>query len=136
MRLSLDNFGTGYASLLTLRRLPFDEIKIDRSFVGDIGYDTDDAAIVHSTIDLAHSLGLRVVAEGVEDPATWSTLQGYGCDEAQGWLVSKPLPPGEMGALLAERLPAPTATKGPAVPGPAGPLGPLGPAGSAEQLSA
>ncbi|MBW8807205.1 MAG: bifunctional diguanylate cyclase/phosphodiesterase, partial [Catenulisporales bacterium] len=130
VRLSLDNFGTGYASLLTLRRLPFDEIKIDRSFVGGIGYDTDDAAIVHSTIDLAHSLGLRVVAEGVEDPATWSTLQSYGCDEAQGWLVSKPLPPSEICALLIERLPAPGTT--PAAPGPGDPAG----SASAEQLSA
>ncbi|MBW8807179.1 MAG: EAL domain-containing protein, partial [Catenulisporales bacterium] len=118
------------ASLLTLRRLPFDEIKIDRSFVGGIGYDTDDAAIVHSTIDLAHSLGLRVVAEGVEDPATWSTLQSYGCDEAQGWLVSKPLPPSEICALLIERLPAPSTT--PAAPGPGDPAG----SASAEQLSA
>ncbi|GAA1997628.1 bifunctional diguanylate cyclase/phosphodiesterase [Catenulispora subtropica] len=107
VRLSLDDFGTGYASLLTLRRLPFDEIKIDRSFVSGIGYDTDDAAIVRSTIDLAHSLGLRVVAEGVEDPTTWSALEGYGCDEAQGWLVSKALPAGEICVLLAERVPAP-----------------------------
>ena len=107
VRLSLDDFGTGYASLLTLRRLPFDEIKIDRSFVSGLGYDTDDAAIVRSTIDLAHSLGLRVVAEGVEDPATWSALEGYGCDEAQGWLVSKALPAGEICTLLAERVPAP-----------------------------
>ncbi|WP_194895182.1 putative bifunctional diguanylate cyclase/phosphodiesterase [Catenulispora pinisilvae] len=106
VRLSLDDFGTGYASLLTLRRLPFDEIKIDRSFVGGIGFDADDAAIVRSTIDLAHSLGLRVVAEGVEDPSTWSTLDGYGCDEAQGWLVSKALPAGEICALLAQRVAA------------------------------
>ena len=101
VRLSLDDFGTGYASLLTLRRLPFDEIKIDRSFVSGLGYDTDDAAIVRSTIDLAHSLGLRVVAEGVEEAGTWSALQGYGCDEAQGWLVAKALPADEICALLA-----------------------------------
>jgi diguanylate cyclase (GGDEF)-like protein len=102
VRLSLDDFGTGYASLLTLRRLPFDEIKIDRSFVGGLGlgFDDDDAAIVRSTIDLAHSLGLRVVAEGVEDAGTWATLQGYGCDEAQGWLVSKALPAVEICELL------------------------------------
>jgi diguanylate cyclase (GGDEF)-like protein len=106
VRLSLDDFGTGYASLLTLRRLPFDEIKIDRSFVGGIAKDADDAAIVRSTIDLAHSLGLRVVAEGVEDPGTWSTLEAYGCDEAQGWLVSKDLPAGEICALLAQRVPS------------------------------
>ncbi|MEZ0111224.1 diguanylate cyclase (GGDEF)-like protein [Catenulispora sp. EB89] len=106
VRLSLDNFGTGYASLLTLRRLPFDEIKIDRSFVGGIGFDADDAAIVRSTIDLAHSLGLRVVAEGVEDPATWSTLEDYGCDEAQGWLVAKALPASEICAVLAQGVPS------------------------------
>ncbi|NUR29774.1 MAG: bifunctional diguanylate cyclase/phosphodiesterase [Catenulispora sp.] len=124
VRLSLDDFGTGYASLLTLRRLPFDEIKIDRSFVSGICYDTDDAAIVRSTIDLAHSLGLRVVAEGVEDPTTWSALEGYGCDEAQGWLVSKVLPSHEISVLLAERVPSPT----PSAPRKAG--------GPPEQLSA
>ncbi|ACU70238.1 diguanylate cyclase/phosphodiesterase [Catenulispora acidiphila DSM 44928] len=123
IRLSLDNFGTGYASLLTLRRLPFDEIKIDRSFVGGIGFDADDAAIVRSTIDLAHSLGLRVVAEGVEDSATWSTLDDYGCDEAQGWLVSKALPPGEICALLALRVPSAAPTSS-------------GPASTPDQLSA
>ena len=105
VRLSLDDFGTGYASLLTLRRLPFDEIKIDRSFVERLTYDAEDAAIVHSTIDLAHSLGLRVVAEGVEDRATWHMLDGYGCDEAQGYLVSKALPSGEVSDLLARRVP-------------------------------
>ena len=104
VRLSLDDFGTGYASLLTLRRLPFDEIKIDRSFVGSLTYDGEDAAIVHSTIDLAHSLGLRVVAEGVEDRSTWSTLDSYGCDEAQGWLVSRALPSGEICDLLNRRV--------------------------------
>ena len=112
VRLSLDDFGTGYASLLTLRRLPFDEIKIDRSFVGGIGFDADDAAIVRSTIDLAHSLGLRVVAEGVEDPATWSTLEDYGCDEAQGWLVAKALPAADICALLAQRVSAAPTSSG------------------------
>ena len=104
VRLSLDDFGTGYASLLTLRRLPFDEIKIDRSFVGSLTYDSEDAAIVHSTIDLAHSLGLRVVAEGVEDRATWNTLNSYGCDEAQGWLVSRALPDSEIREMLDRRV--------------------------------
>ena len=123
VRLSLDDFGTGYASLLTLRRLPFDEIKIDRSFVGGIGFDADDAAIVRSTIDLAHSLGLRVVAEGVEDPATWSTLEDYGCDEAQGWLVAKALPASDICALLAQRVPSAAPTSS-------------GPGSASDQLSA
>jgi len=118
VRLSLDDFGTGYASLLTLRRLPFDEIKIDRSFVGGIGFDADDAAIVRSTIDLAHSLGLRVVAEGVEDPATWSTLEDYGCDEAQGWLVAKALPATDICALLAQRVTSAAPTSSGSAAGP------------------
>jgi diguanylate cyclase len=90
--LSLDDFGTGYSSLVHLRRLPVSEIKVDRSFVQRMTADADDAVIVRSIVDLAHSLGLRVVAEGVETVDTWRALQALGCDLAQGYLISRPLP--------------------------------------------
>ncbi len=91
-RLSIDDFGTGYSSLLYLQRLPVVEIKADRSFVTSLATVEDDAVIVRSTIDLAHNLGARVVAEGVEDEATMDLLIEYGCDEAQGFHFSHPLP--------------------------------------------
>jgi diguanylate cyclase (GGDEF)-like protein len=90
--LALDDFGTGYSSLTHLRRLPIDEIKIDRSFIQDLDTDSDDAAIVQSTIDLAHSLNLTVVAEGVESEVTWSRLREFGCDQAQGYYLARPMP--------------------------------------------
>jgi diguanylate cyclase (GGDEF)-like protein len=90
--LALDDFGTGYSSLTHLRRLPIDEIKIDRSFIQDLDSDSDDAAIVQSTIDLAHSLNLTVVAEGVETAATWNRLRDFGCDQAQGYYLARPMP--------------------------------------------
>jgi diguanylate cyclase (GGDEF)-like protein len=90
--LSLDDFGTGYSSLVHLKRLPVSEIKIDRSFVARMTTDADDAAIVASIIDLAHALGLRTVAEGVEDDDTQQALVGLSCDAAQGFLISRPLP--------------------------------------------
>ena len=90
--LALDDFGTGYSSLTHLRRLPIDEIKIDRSFIRDLETDSDDAAIVRSTIDLAHSLNLTVVAEGVETAATWNRLRDFGCDQAQGYYLARPMP--------------------------------------------
>ncbi len=90
--LSLDDFGTGYSSLVHLRRLPVSEIKVDRSFVQRMTSDPDDAVIVRSIVDLAHSLGLRAVAEGVETVETWRALQALGCDLAQGYLVSRPVP--------------------------------------------
>ena len=90
--LALDDFGTGYSSLTHLRRLPLEEIKIDRSFIRDLATDSDDALIVQSTIDLAHSLNLTVVAEGVETETVWSKLRDFGCDQAQGFYLARPMP--------------------------------------------
>ena len=103
LRLSLDDFGTGYSSLANLKRLPVDVIKIDKSFVIDMPHDASDAAIVRSTIELGHNLGLVVVAEGVESHDAWRRLEELGCDLAQGYHVSRPLPAEAMTRLLAER---------------------------------
>jgi EAL domain-containing protein (putative c-di-GMP-specific phosphodiesterase class I) len=103
--LSLDDFGTGYSSLVHLKRLPVSEIKIDRSFVARMTTDADDAAIVASIIDLAHALGLRAVAEGVEDDETEQVLTTLRCDAAQGYLISRPLPGEAITEWLAGRLP-------------------------------
>lgn len=92
IELFIDDFGTGYSSLAYLQKLPVDAIKIDRSFVHDMLSDNDSAVIVRSTIDLAHDLDLEVVAEGVEDRAGWSHLAAQGCDVAQGYVVSQPIP--------------------------------------------
>ncbi|MFJ1971689.1 putative bifunctional diguanylate cyclase/phosphodiesterase [Streptomyces sp. NPDC087903] len=103
VKMSLDDFGTGYSSLVHLRRLPVSELKIDRSFVARLAVDTEDAAIVRCTVDLAHSLGLLVVAEGVEDDETWERLRDLGCDAVQGWLVAAAMPPEEATAWLLAR---------------------------------
>jgi diguanylate cyclase (GGDEF)-like protein len=92
VELAIDDFGTGYSSLAYLKRLPVDELKIDKSFVMNMEHDVDDAKIVKSTIDLGHNLGLRVVAEGLETLAVWHLLQQMGCDQAQGYYLSKPMP--------------------------------------------
>jgi EAL domain-containing protein (putative c-di-GMP-specific phosphodiesterase class I) len=92
IRISIDDFGTGYSSLSHLRRLPVDEIKIDRSFVMGMDRDDDDATIVRSTIELGRNLGLDVVAEGVESQAVWDQLAELGCTYAQGYHLSRPLP--------------------------------------------
>jgi EAL domain-containing protein (putative c-di-GMP-specific phosphodiesterase class I) len=91
IEIAVDDFGTGYSSLAYLGRLPVNELKIDRSFVGEMQTNAPNAAIVRSTITLGHDLGLRVVAEGVEDEATWRFLQRSGCDSVQGYWVSRPL---------------------------------------------
>ena len=91
IRISIDDFGTGYSSLMYLKRLPVDEIKIDRSFVTHMVVDENDMVIVRSTIDLAHNMGLKVVAEGVEDEATYQMLNRLHCDLVQGFHISQPL---------------------------------------------
>jgi predicted signal transduction protein with EAL and GGDEF domain len=106
VRISLDDFGTGYSSLVLLKRLPVQEIKVDRSFVrrlGDITAPDEDDTIVRSIIDLGHSLGLTVVAEGVETRASLERLRTFGCDRAQGWHLSPALPPDEVLVWLEER---------------------------------
>jgi diguanylate cyclase (GGDEF)-like protein len=103
IKLSVDDFGTGYSSLAYLRRLPIDEIKIDRSFVQGMGTDLSDLAIVRAIVDLGHSLGLRVVAEGVEEEAARDALREMNCDQAQGFLISRPMPLDRFEAWLASR---------------------------------
>ncbi len=92
LKLSIDDFGTGYSSLAYLKRLPVDELKIDKSFVMSMESDLQDAKIVRSTVDLAHNLGLTVVAEGVENAKSWKLLTGLSCDEAQGYFIARPMP--------------------------------------------
>ena len=103
-RVSIDDFGTGHSSLVYLQRLPIDEIKVDRSFVMNLATVSSDAVIVRSTIDLAHNLGLTVVAEGVEDEVALDMLVEYGCDSAQGFLFSRPCPADELTVWLTESL--------------------------------
>jgi diguanylate cyclase (GGDEF)-like protein len=91
VQLSIDDFGTGYSSLAYLKKLPVQELKIDRSFVMNLDRDADDLNIVRSTIDMAHHMGLRVVAEGVETESVAGRLRSLGCDDAQGYLFSRPL---------------------------------------------
>ncbi|HEY2767028.1 MAG TPA: EAL domain-containing protein [Solirubrobacteraceae bacterium] len=98
--LSLDDFGTGFSSLAHLKALPVGEVKIDRSFVGRMTTDTVDAAIVQATIQLAHSIGIRVVAEGIEDEETWRSLVANHCEMVQGYALSRPLPADELDGLL------------------------------------
>lgn len=100
LRLALDDFGTGFSSLGYLRRLPFNVLKIDRTFVSDLGVDADDTAIAVSIINLAHNLGLSVIAEGVETEAQRAFLRKHKCDYEQGFLLSRPLPPEEIAELL------------------------------------
>ena len=108
LKLSIDDFGTGYSSLAYLKRLPVDELKIDKSFVMNMESDLQDAKIVRSTVDLAHNLGLTVVAEGMENLKAWKLLAGLSCDEAQGYLVSRPMPAELFGNWVREWMPPDT----------------------------
>ncbi len=111
VRLSIDDFGTGYSSLAYLKKLPVQELKIDRSFVSGLDRDEADVTIVRSTIDLAHHMGLAVVAEGIETEAVSQRLRSFGCDQAQGYLYSRPLPAMEFIAWLKQhRFPAGSGT--------------------------
>jgi EAL domain-containing protein (putative c-di-GMP-specific phosphodiesterase class I) len=92
VQISLDDYGVGWSQLDTLRRLPLAEVKIDRSFTADLRHDPRSRLVVSSTIDLAHALGLRVVAEGIEDAATADLLRASGCDHGQGWHFGRPGP--------------------------------------------
>ena len=103
--LSIDDFGTGYSSLSHLKQLPIDEIKIDRSFVMDMHEDGNDYMIVRATVDLGKNLGLRIVAEGVEDRETFDRLADFGCDEAQGFYIARPMNLAEFGRWLSVRTP-------------------------------
>jgi len=100
--IALDDFGTGYSSLAYLKRLPLDCLKIDQSFVKEMKHDENDAVIVRSTIELAHNLGLQVVAEGVEDDETLRMLVALGCDKVQGWHISPALPQDQFATWMSE----------------------------------
>lgn len=100
VRFAIDDFGTGHSSLSQLSLLPVDELKIDRSFVIDARAGTDAATIITSTIELAHSMDLRVVAEGVEQPEAWNLLRRLGCDYAQGYLISRPMAAADVPAFV------------------------------------
>lgn len=91
-QLSIDDFGTGYSSMLQLVRLPFSEIKVDKSFVISAARSQESRTLIKSIVDLGHNLGLRATAEGVEDQQTMDYLKEIGCDLAQGYLVARPMP--------------------------------------------
>jgi len=104
VELSIDDYGTGYSSLSRLRRLPVSELKIDQTFIRDMVVNKDDQVVVHSTIELAHNLGLSVVAEGVENRDALELLTKLGCDTIQGFLISQPLPVTEFDAFIEAQL--------------------------------
>jgi EAL domain-containing protein (putative c-di-GMP-specific phosphodiesterase class I) len=112
VHVSIDDFGTGYSSLSMLKRLPVDELKIDRSFVSPMMHDESDLIIVRSTIHLGHDLGMKVIAEGVEDQGTLDRLASLGCDLIQGYHVSRPQPAEALTQWLIDRLGSPEHDEG------------------------
>jgi EAL domain-containing protein (putative c-di-GMP-specific phosphodiesterase class I) len=100
VRFAIDDFGTGQSSLAQLHALPVDELKIDRAFVRDLDRSASNQAIVRTTVELGHSLGLKVVAEGIETPDVWSALLRLGCDLGQGYMIARPMPAGEVPGWL------------------------------------
>jgi len=104
LNIALDDFGTGYSSLSYAQRYPVDSLKIDRSFVSGVSSDPEAQAITTAIVAMAHGLGLRVVAEGVETPEQEEFLVRLGCDELQGYLFSRPVSASEAGALLRDGL--------------------------------
>jgi len=102
-KISIDDYGTGYSSLAQLKQLPVNELKIDKSFVQRLETDEDDQIIVRSTIELAHNMGLSVVAEGIEDEYTLHWLAEHGCELAQGYFISRPQPSEKITPWLAKK---------------------------------
>jgi EAL domain-containing protein (putative c-di-GMP-specific phosphodiesterase class I) len=109
IRLAIDDFGTGYSSMSLMKQFPIDTIKVDRSFVRDLAHDAEDQAIAQAIISMGKALGMTVIAEGVETAEQQAFLRNHACDEMQGFLFSKPLPPQQMADLLrsAALLPSP-----------------------------
>ncbi len=104
VKISIDDFGTGFSSFSNLRRYPLDELKIDRSFIKDVPANTNDAAIVGAIISMAHGLGMNVVAEGIEEEDQLDFLRDTDCDEYQGYLASKPVLASDFQALVAKNM--------------------------------
>src|SRR5690554_46064 len=102
-QLSIDDFGTGFSSMLQLVRMPFTEVKVDKSFVMTAQQSRESRLVIQAIIDLAHSLDMKVIAEGIEDQTTLQFLQQLGCDKAQGYFIGKPIPADQMDAWLAQR---------------------------------
>ena len=100
MKVAIDDFGTGYSSLAYLSTFPFDKLKIDQSFIRDITSDRTAASLVTSIISMAHSIGVRVIAEGVETEAQMKFLTNYHCDEIQGYYFSRPIPANNFTELI------------------------------------
>ena len=104
VRIAIDDFGTGYSSLAQVKRFPIDALKVDRSFIRDVGSDGKDRAITEAIIAIGRTLHLTVVAEGVETAEQQTVLRDHGCDEIQGYYFSKPVPPAEVSVLLRRHL--------------------------------
>jgi EAL domain-containing protein (putative c-di-GMP-specific phosphodiesterase class I) len=102
VRIAMDDFGTGYSSLSYLRSFPFDKIKVDRAFVSDLAEGTEHVVIVQAVVSIARALGMTTTAEGVETPGQRDFLKALGCDEAQGYLFSPPVPTEKVAELIAE----------------------------------